>query len=477
THLYFVLDASGSVGKQNFQKTIEFVMEFSEKTSDISGGLRYFAIVFASRVLFERAIEGSAVHTEYFEGLNYTDYLNEMGTNIGGALTRVLESINKTVHSADGNQIPRQIVLLITDGRQNIGPDPSLVVQKIKDTVPDSERNLDIFTIGIGDASKQELERLTTKKEAQHSFYFTSYHLLDELTNLTKLPMGAVKACGIRGRVRDQRSLGRVFGGENAEKKQWPWQVLIQVASQGSSYVGGGSIISPRWILSAAHNFVMDGPVANSQISVYIGRVKRLAIHRKEVAEVHVHDRYNDTATRNNGLYIYDIAVLRLKEDLVYSDRIRPVCLPCTKEVNEFLSMASGDWRDKCRYQDRILTGNGGEEDRDITGYVTGWGKVDDNDRAAFHLQYGKISIKPRDQCRRDDIDETQLCAKGDGVDTCMGDSGGPFAVKFKQRWIQIGITSSGSVGTCDGDNMGYYTNVVRMMEWLRAVVTDLQYN
>ncbi|GCB82019.1 hypothetical protein scyTo_0023197, partial [Scyliorhinus torazame] len=38
--------------------------------------------------------------------------------------------------------VQRQIILLITDGRHNVGPSPPDVVQKIKETVPDPDRNL-----------------------------------------------------------------------------------------------------------------------------------------------------------------------------------------------------------------------------------------------------------------------------------------------------------------------------------------------
>ncbi|XP_078064462.1 vitamin K-dependent protein C-like, partial [Mustelus asterias] len=123
----------------------------------------------------------------------------------------------------------------------------------------------------------------------------------------------------------------------------------------------------------------------------------------------------------------------------------------------------------------RILTGFGGIESRNISGYVSGWGSTR-NRKTAQSLNYGFISVKPRDQCLKDDLDPSQFCAKGDGVDACQGDSGGPFATKFRQRWIQIGIVSSGVNRHCTDVNMGYYTNLVRMMQWLRGKVTDLEY-
>ncbi|GCC41767.1 hypothetical protein chiPu_0025731, partial [Chiloscyllium punctatum] len=72
----------------------------------------------------------------------------------------------------------------------------------------------------------------------------------------------------------------------------------------------------------------------------------------------------------------------------------------------------SQDW-------DRILTGSGGADWREITGYVTGWGKTKRGGRANL-LQYGQISIKQRDKCQRDHLDQTVFCAKGDGVDSCQ---------------------------------------------------------
>ncbi|XP_067882802.1 complement factor B-like isoform X2 [Heterodontus francisci] len=477
THLYFVLDASGSVGKENFQKMLKFVTTFSQKVRKISGKVTFFVLCFASRVFYHKKFSESAVYMGFFTKLIYQDFPKEMGTNIGGALMQVLEFVNQTVQTAKSKKVPRQIILLITDGRHNAGPDPTQVVEKIKECVSEPDQNLDIFTIGIGDASKEDLEKLTTKNEQQHSYYFTSYDQLEDLTKIIQKPLGDVTGCGFRGRSRRRRNFGRVFGGEKAEEKQWPWQVRVQANMKSGSYLGGGSIISRRWILTAAHNLFGEVMLLNNtEVTVYVGSVTRREENRREVAEVHVHSRYNNTDASRNENFAYDIALLRLKEDLTYSDKIWPVCLPCTKEVSEFLPSPSGDWKYQCKYQDRILTGYSGNEAREITGYISGWGLTAKN-RTSFSLQYGRISIKPRDQCLKDDLDESQLCAKGEGVDTCRGDSGGPFTVKWEQRWIQIGIVSSGFSPACHGDNMGYYTNVVRMMEWVRGKVTDLQYD
>ena len=44
--------------------------------------------------------------------------------------------------------------------------------------------------------------------------------------------------------------ISRIVGGEDAIPHSWPWQVSVQ--GYGSHYCGG-SIIAPKWVVTAAH--------------------------------------------------------------------------------------------------------------------------------------------------------------------------------------------------------------------------------
>ena len=47
----------------------------------------------------------------------------------------------------------------------------------------------------------------------------------------------------------------RIVGGTNAQPGSWPWQVLLDFKLDKDPNWCGGSILTPYWIVSAAHCF------------------------------------------------------------------------------------------------------------------------------------------------------------------------------------------------------------------------------
>ena len=45
----------------------------------------------------------------------------------------------------------------------------------------------------------------------------------------------------------------RIVGGQETEVNEYPWQVGISSATSSTNFFCGGSIVSDKWVLTAAH--------------------------------------------------------------------------------------------------------------------------------------------------------------------------------------------------------------------------------
>ncbi|ELW48852.1 Prothrombin [Tupaia chinensis] len=263
----------------------------------------------------------------------------------------------------------------------------------------------------------------------------------------------------------DSYIAGRIVKGREAEVGSAPWQVML-FRKHPQELLCGASLLSDRWILTAAHCLLYppwDKNFTENELLVRIGKHSRNRYERniEKIAmleKIYIHPRYNWRENLDR-----DIALLKLKNPITFSDRIHPVCLPDKETAVRLL--VSG-----------------------YKGRVTGWGNLKETWIASVDevqpnaLQVVNLPIVERPVCKastRIRITDNMFCA-GKGYkpeeqkrgDACEGDSGGPFVMKspFNKRWYQMGIVSWGE--GCDRDGKyGFYTHVLRLKKWIQKVI------
>ncbi|KAM5140943.1 complement C1s subcomponent isoform 2-T2 [Mantella aurantiaca] len=236
----------------------------------------------------------------------------------------------------------------------------------------------------------------------------------------------------------------RIYGGFVAENGYFPW--VVHFASES---IGGGSLISDQWVLTAAH---MAQNILKPKLSV--GDVTHRIGMELEAKKVIIHPEWiiQDNEGRTN--FDNDIALIQLSRRVEMGPCISPICLP---ENIEDSSPAI-----------------------DEVGYVAGWGKTHDNFRRdkTAKLHYAVVSVRKTEDCKKSVttnqlFTKNMMCAGGDGKDSCGGDSGGPLMFRYVSDDVQDkelyigGIVSWG----IQCGKFGMYTRVKNYLEWIKETI------
>ncbi|CAM4613105.1 unnamed protein product [Caretta caretta] len=236
----------------------------------------------------------------------------------------------------------------------------------------------------------------------------------------------------------------RITGGSFCHRGHCPWQVFVR-NSRGYGFCGG-SLISSRWVVTAAHCLEIVKPhhVTIGDFDKHQREVKEQKI---EVQQSWIHPHYD--SDNYNG----DIALLYLSSDVVFNEYVLPICLP-----NPNLAT--------------LLTVEG------TRGMVSGWGSTHHRGPGTRFLMKVKLPIVSMETCRQSTaklITDNMFCAgyAAKAQDACKGDSGGPFAVSYHNTWYLLGIVSWGE-GCAEERKYGAYTRVANYVPWIKELVENL---
>ncbi|XP_055851499.1 serine protease snake-like [Episyrphus balteatus] len=238
-----------------------------------------------------------------------------------------------------------------------------------------------------------------------------------------------------------------ITGGKPSYYREFPFMAALGWFNDtgGLNYHGGGMVISPRMILTAAHCVYKNGKLPDS---VFIGGDPLSKVTATNFFSIYGVVNVTVFPEYTSSLAYDDIAILELNERTWYP----PVCLWNCEDLNTADATAIG-------YGLTEFAGMGSEELLKVNLTI-------------FSPEYCEPFFK-RQRKFKLGLSDAHICAGDkDGVkDTCQGDSGGPLIIQQNGQNFAIGITSSGQA--CSGFPPAIYTRIQPYIEWITSVLEE----
>lgn len=211
-----------------------------------------------------------------------------------------------------------------------------------------------------------------------------------------------------------------------------------------------GSLISHRWILTAAHcTYGPDGGPTVVRLGVHNLREQRAGV------TVPIKKAIRHPAYRPPAMYA-DIALLELQWAVTFSASVRPACL-------------------YQRYDGSPLRA-----------WISGWGGSEFDGERNDKLRHARLDVVDNLSCAMHynssmpiphGVSPSMICAgdlKGNWVtDTCPGDSGGPLQTMYRKKPCMfqiVGVTSFGEA-CATKSSPGVYTRVSHYLTWIETII------
>lgn len=259
-----------------------------------------------------------------------------------------------------------------------------------------------------------------------------------------------------------------IINGNDGSTSLYPWIAFI--ADESDFQYCGASLISPTWVLTAAHCFLNE---AGNAVDIPAAATSTIVLNSDssdpfaaaaivgQIGQIIVHPLYKPDRDTSENSDDYDIALVELSAAV----DLQPVSL---------------------------LSKQAPEIPESTIARIMGWGAtaVDSNNEAidaSSTLLTATQRMTSRESCAaiyEGLITDNMICASGldsnDTTDTCQGDSGGPLTIAKGNSFIQVGIVSFGGTETgptCgDPDAPGVYASVSALADFILDHATEVTF-
>uniref|UniRef100_A0A8C6FP35 Complement C2 n=1 Tax=Moschus moschiferus TaxID=68415 RepID=A0A8C6FP35_MOSMO len=484
-NLYLLLDASQSVSKDDFEIFKDSASRMVDRIFSFEIKVSVAIITFASKpkiimsVLEDRSRDVTEVENS-LRNINYKDHENGTGTNIYEALHSVYIMMNNQMNrphmTPEAWQEIRHAIILLTDGKSNMGGSPKVAVDNIKEVLNINQKRkdyLDIYAIGVGslDVDWKELNNLGSKKDGErHAFILKDVQALSQVfEHMLDVSQLTDPICGV----------GNMSANASAQERT-PWHVTFKPRSQETCR---GALISDQWVLTAAHCF--RNAEDSSLWRVSVGDPNFQGGKEFQIEKAVISSEFNVFSKKNQGIpefYGNDIALLKLTQKVKMSTHARPICLPCTVGANLALRRLPGS---TCRDHEMELLNQ-----VSIPAHFVAL----NGDKLNINLKTGSewtncVKVVSEDKTMfpnltdvREVVTDQFLCSGTRGDDNpCKGESGGAVFLERRLRCFQVGLVSWGLYNPCGSSSKNsrkpvprgkvprdFHINLFRLQPWLR---------